>query len=587
MDHSYLMAEDNPADIELVTEMMNQAYCRQYSLVCVDRYALIDYKLSTETFQALILDLNLPDHSGVENINILSQQYPQLPIIILTGLDDQTLAIEALKNGVQDYLNKDSLTPELLSRSLRYAQERKRIEVQLKQALEDAATRNTQLEALAQYDFMTSLPNRAYFQHAANQLLSRALRCGKWLALLYLDLNSFKKVNDNYGHAVGDDLLRQVATRLKKSMRETEFLARMGGDEFVIVTDVLDEKQAVYTLVNRLLSVFELPFTIGDHKILCSSSIGVSFYPDAETLDILMRQGDCAMYEAKTNCNTPVCFYTKQMEHLYTRNIEIESRLSNAIETEQFDTHFQAVFSINHPDELHVEALIRWYSPEQGYISPDEFIPLAESSPMINELTRVVIKHCSQLFTLCEKLNRPSDKISINVCASQLASAPFCSQLIAWLDEYQILPEKICLELTERQMVKNTRQCYEQIQRLRSLGIQIALDDYGTGYSSVTHLLELPLDYLKLDRILIDHIDENPRNQALTAGIIEMAHRLDMKVIAEGIEREEEFNISKELGCDYTQGYFVAKPMPIKAFACSHLDNYNPSQQTEHQGTVF
>ncbi len=323
--------------------------------------------------------------------------------------------------------------------------------------------------------------------------------------------------------------------------------------------------------MNRLIEDIEPPFTVGSHQIFCSLSIGVSYYPDADTLDLLIKQADCAMYEAKNKRHAHVCFYTPQVESYYSRNIDIESRFSEALSKMQFHTYFQALHSVAHPEQTHAEALLRWYSPTLGNVSPNEFIPLAENSPIINNLTQAVITQCRNLYQAMEELNQPDARISINVCASQLSSNAFCNQLLAWLDEFGLSPAQMCLELTERQMVKNAKQCGEYIGRLRARGLKIALDDFGTGYSSITHLLELPLDYLKLDRVLIDHIDQNPRNQALTAGIVEMANRLDMEVVAEGIEREEEFQAALELGCDYLQGYYIAQPLPMEELLCHTL----------------
>jgi diguanylate cyclase (GGDEF)-like protein len=570
---TYLVAEDNPADAELVTEMLNQAFDGEYSVLCVDRFEKLKSELMVGAFKALILDMNLPDQSGLANIEEISRNHPNLPIVVLTGHDDMQLAINSLKKGAQDYLSKNQVTPELLSRSLRYAQERKQIELRLKKALEDTAHRNTQLEALARHDFLTSLPNRAYFHSVAGHVLLRAKRSEQAVALLYFDLNGFKKVNDNYGHDIGDELLRQVAARLKDTVRDSDFLARLGGDEFVILTDLLAKKQEVYKLVNRLLGGFERPFTIGSHQIHCGPSIGISYFPDASSLDLLVKQADCAMYEAKSKKNVSVCFYTPQVERTYARNFEIESKMSEALEKAEFDAHFQTVHSVANPSEISVEALLRWHSPTLGNVRPADFIPLSENNPLINEMTKVVVEQCYLLKQALVEIERPLGKIAINLCAYQLSSSAFCQQLLDWLDNYDLPPEKICLELTERQIVKNSEQCAEQIKRLRDKGIQFSLDDFGAGYASITHLLELPMDYLKLDRSLISHIDQNPRNRALVAGIIETAHRLNMKVIAEGIEREQEHRVALSLSCDYLQGYYFSRPLPVDELACHYIYN--------------
>ncbi|MET1254757.1 EAL domain-containing protein [Aliikangiella maris] len=569
--HTYLMAEDNPADAELVREMLEQAFDGDCALVCVGRFCDINTALKNHHFEALILDMNLPDRSGIKNVMELGEDYPDLPIIVLTGQDDQALAVESLKRGAQDYLSKNQVTPEILARSLRYAQERKNIELKLRKALDDSADRNQQLEKMARYDFLTSLPNRSYFDSVANRTLRSALRTNKLVALLYFDINNFKKINDSFGHAAGDGLLREVADRLKVTVRESDFVARLGGDEFVLITDLLDEKQEVYRLVNRLLEAFEKPVQIDIHQIQCSISIGVAFYPDAKTLELLMKQADCAMYEAKEKRHVPVCFFTQQMESIYTRNMEIESNIKEGLKLNEFNVYYQQIVSLENPAMFQAEALLRWHSSHLGMVSPAEFIPVVENSPLINQLTTVVLRYTSRLIQSLNDLSINIERIKINVTASQIASLPFCKQFMDWLEKLGIPPDLICLELTEREMVKNASICRSQIDIMRRAGVYFALDDFGTGYSSITHLLEVPIDYLKLDRSLIDRIDLNERNQALVAGIIEMAHRLNLKVIAEGIECEREFEIIKQLGCDQYQGYYFARPMPIDELICQYL----------------
>ncbi|WP_428240600.1 EAL domain-containing protein [Gynuella sp.] len=563
----FLMAEDNPADAELVTEMLRQAFDSQYSIVCVDCFSKVMDALADGTFQALILDMNLPDQSGIDNIMQLGAHYPNLPIVILTGQDDLSSAIDALQNGAQDYLSKNHVTPEILARSLRYAQERKYIEQQLKKALDDAAYRNIQLETQAKYDPLTRLPNRTYFHDAANRILHRAMRAAGQVALLYFDLNGFKKVNDAYGHLIGDKLLQQISSRLTEVVRENDFLARLGGDEFVVITDVLESKQEIYPLVRRIQGQFDHVFEIDTHQIVIRPAIGVAFFPEADSLDLLIKQADSAMYEAKGDLGNPVCFYTEQLAAQFARTQKIEVEMGRALTRGELTSRFQPVIDTTQTDRILVEVLMRWYSPKLGWISPDEFIPVAEFTPAINEITRQAVKDSAEFYNALISLQNKIDKIAINVCASQLSSRYFCRLFLEWLDEFALPKDKICLELTERQIVENADICRDQIHLLQQHNIQIALDDFGSGYSSITHLLDLPLNILKLDRKLLDGIDRNERNQALTAGIIEMASRLNMKVVAEGIERPEEYKVAVELGCHYLQGFGIAKPLSIDEVA--------------------
>lgn len=561
--HVFLMAEDDPADAEVFSEMLSKAFDDSHSVVCVDRFEKIVEALNSGSFQALILDMNLPDRSGIDNVHHLGKQYPSLPIVVLTGNEDLDLAIDSLQSGAQDYLSKNKVTPEMLARSLHYAKERKQIEQRLKEALEDSAYKNLQLEAQARHDPLTGLANRAYFQEVAKRVLLRAQRKNLKAALLYFDLNEFKKINDTYGHLAGDNLLQQVSERLLHVVRETDFLARIGGDEFVIITDTIADKREVYPLVKRIKTQFDSAFDIGPHQLTMSSSIGIAFYPEADNLDLLIKQADCAMYEAKANPDSSTCFFSEQIAAQYARSQKIESLLGQAIEKHQLSATFQPVINLDNENEVHVEALARWHCNNLGEISPDEFIPIAENTPAISGISREMTSQAKKLFEALLHCKLNINCVSINISAMQLASKHFCRLLLQWLDEANLPPNKICLELTERQVVQNIEKCKEQFLMLKSKGIQIALDDFGSGFSSVTHLLDLPFDVLKLDRVLVSYIDQNPRNQALVAGIVEMAHRLDMKVVAEGVEREEEKQVAIDLGCDFLQGYLIAKPLSL------------------------
>lgn len=566
-NHVFLMAEDNPVDAEIFSEMLNEAFHCQNSVVCVDRYEKICEALDHGEYQALILDMDLPDQSGIDNIHQLGQQYPSLPIVVLTGNEDQALAIDSLHCGAQDYLSKNKVTPDMLARSVNYATERKQIEQELKAALEDADSKNKQLESQAKHDPLTGLANRAYFQDMATRAFLRSKRRNLKVALLYLDLNEFKKINDTYGHMAGDELLQEVSSRLKGVVRDSDFLARIGGDEFVIITDSLENKQEVYPLIKRIRNQFDKAFKIGSHELNVTSSIGIAFYPEADSLDLLIKQADCAMYEAKEDPNSSTCFYSDQIAAQYARAQKIELSLAASIEKEEVTTVFQPVINVNNPNEIHVETLARWHSSILGDVHPEEFIPIAENTPTINGITRIATKQVSELYKVANQNNQKIKKVAINISAYQLTNHNFYQIFSQWLKDFNLSAENICLELTERQVVNNVKRCKEQLYFLKDKGIQIALDDFGSGFSSITHLLDLPFDMLKLDQVLMSHIDKSQRNQALVAGVVEMAHRLNMQVVAEGIETEEERQMAIELGCDFLQGYWISKPLSIHEMA--------------------
>jgi len=320
-------------------------------------------------------------------------------------------------------------------------------------------------------------------------------------------------------------------------------------------------------LVGRIQFEFDKLFDIAGSQLSVSTSIGIAYYPDADNLDLLIKQADRAMYEAKKDSRSSTCFFSAKIASQFARAQRIESSLADAIEKREIFSVFQPIVSTNDAEATDFEALARWQSHSLGFVGPDEFIPIAENTPAINGITRRILEDAQNLLTMLERKSLELGRFSINVSAAQLASDSFVDQLSDWLNQLRLSPEKICLELTERQIVQNIEQCKNQFSRLKSMGIQLSLDDFGSGFSSIAHLLELPFDILKLDRSLVSNIDENHRNQALVAGAIEMAHRLDMKVVAEGIETEQEKVLATDLCCDYLQGYLFSKPLALESSA--------------------
>jgi len=559
-----LLVEDSPLDQALVEAMLEQAFSVNYELHCVTHFSDIAHSLETNKhFNMLILDMNLPDRSGVGNVTELSDRYPNLPIIVLTGDRNSETALQTLKNGAQDFLNKNDVTPEALSRSLRYAQQRKNIEQQLTFALGELERRNKELELLAQRDALTGLPNRGFFQELATIRLHEAEVSDSVVGLLFIDLNGFKKVNDTYGHNAGDQLLMVVADRLKSQVRENDFAARLGGDEFVILTEQLDSRKSIQPIIKRLMNAFSSPCQLDEHSVHITPSVGVAFFPDAHSLEELLQQADMAMYQAKASTKSSIYIYNKALESKFERNSQIGNQLKNALRKDELSVSFQPVSAVASPHTIYMESLIRWNSPELGIVRPDEFIDVAEKTPVINDITQQVIRYSANTVKQLKdnNLDHLLEKIAINICASQLDDENFYARFISWAQSANMPLDKVCIEITERQLIEKTQLCKLHFSKLKKMGVSIALDDFGTGYSSLTHLVELDIDILKIDRKLISNIDTNPDNAALVSGITEMAHRLGLIVIAEGIERLEEYKLLAGINCDFLQGFFIEKPL--------------------------
>ncbi len=556
---NFLVADGIQEEADNIKRMIIRIHGEGCAVYCCEDVEGLGHFLKEADFEALVIADNLKDlvHDSIlKTIEYVEVLTPHLPVIVIADHYDAKYAIETISSGAQEYLIKCDLSTDLLSRSLHYSIERKQSQIKLKKALDAASQKNLQLEKLARYDFLTGLPNRAYFEATAIKHLLRAARQGKQLALIYFDVNKFKKINDSYGHSCGDELLRQITYRVKNCLRKTEFFARLGGDEFAIVTDLIDKKSDIYPLVNRILSGFQPVFTLGRYEVNAQTAIGISYYPDALTLESLLKQADIAMYQAKKNTENPLCFFSNDMQSSHFRAMQIESLLQEGFDNQEFFSKFQPVYAKTGELTNRLEALLHWQSSHLGLITPPEFIPLIENGPAINDATRFVANDCGKVIT---GNSQDFTNVHINIFTKQLSNQKFSEQFLFWLEQANIDKSQVCLEINESDMVANYNTCSDQLQALQKLGITIALDNFGKGLSSTQLLLKLPVDYLKLDRELVRKINQYPRTITFSKCIIEFCHACDIKVIAQGVETKEEFDTLVDLNCDYFQGYYFSK----------------------------
>lgn len=581
-ENIFLMAEDNSRDAELFSEMLIKASKGRFRIVCVDSFEKTMEALHNDQYKALILDFNLPGSEGFDNLRRLSSSHPELPIVVLTGLDDDDIAKESFQLGVQDFLSKQHINPEIFIRAIKSAVERKTIEQQLKQALEQSVFLNKQLDSMAREDPVTKIPNRWYFCEATERAIVSADRMNHKFAVLYLDLDEFKRVNDTFGHDIGDQVLKTVASRVKHVLRSEDTLARIGGDEFAVLLDKMKDVVFAYPIARNIYNSICKPMRIRNIDISLSVSIGVAVYPESNSVDNLLRHADIAMYEAKNNKDYFVHFYTKHHDKVCQRRLALENNLITNLNLDEFNVHYQTIVDAKTHQSIAVEALLRWHSRELGSCKPDEFIPIAEWSDCIHTLSDFVLSQSLELLRSLLSQGQTIQKVAVNIGGKQFADRQLAKRILNRIDEMEILPEYLCLEITERQIIDNIGQCQVQLEFLKARGVRIALDDYGTGFSSIAHLKQLPIDIIKIDRSLISHIDSNMQNQALTAGIIEMAHRLNIEVTGEGIERPQEADILSELDCDYLQGFLYSKPVDQQTLLKNWPNkNYLPAKSSQ------
>jgi len=419
------------------------------------------------------------------------------------------------------------------------------------------------LKFLANYDALTRLPNRNLMFEELKQLLGNRRNDKLLTAVMFIDLDNFKIINDNYGHTFGDLFLLMVVSKLNEVTRDTDILGRFGGDEFVLIVNGIDEIDSLSTIANKILSLFEKPITLKENIVYASVSIGISVFPqDGDNFDDLLKHADVAMYKAKEAGKNCFCFFTDEMNHEIQMHLEIASKLWDALDNNLFELVYQPQVNSETGEINSCEALLRWPDAEKGYISPAIFIPIAEKTKLIMAIDEWVMEHvCRQCFKW-QAMGIKGFRVDINLSGRQFNDEDLIPKINNYLSDYQLQPSNIGLELTEGMLIEGDKQGVATVNELRKLGFEIALDDFGTGYSSLSYLKKFAISSLKIDRSFIVDAPINPDGAALVKAIVAMADALGLSVVAEGVETEEQYNFIKETSCQSIQGYYFYKPMP-------------------------
>jgi len=428
-----------------------------------------------------------------------------------------------------------------------------------------------EIHRLAYYDPLTHLPNRRLLQDRLGQELVAGARNGLYGAILFLDLDNFKTLNDTRGHEAGDQLLIEVARRLRTSVRECDIVGRLGGDEFLVLLSDLSadvELAAMQTkqVGEKLLDALAHPYDINGYEFHCSASIGIRLYRDHELAEDLLRHADLAMYQAKMAGRNTVRFFDPSMQALATARAELEKDLRLALSQNQFKLYFQAQIYRNH-QVVGAEALLRWQHPQRGLVSPLEFIALAEKTSLILPIGQCVLEAaCTQLKQWEQHARSRQFRLAVNVSARQFRAADFVEQVRRTLDSHGVNPDLLELELTESLVLENINDTISKMHALREMGVRFSLDDFGTGYSSFSYLTQLPFDQLKIDRSFVHNIGIKTSDAVIVQTITGMAHNLGIEVIAEGVETEAQRLFLEQHGCHACQGFLFSKPVPIDEF---------------------
>ena len=516
-------------------------------------------EFEADDFDAVLLDYRLPDMDGLDTLRLLVR-HPNhhAAIIILTGaMENDELEQKCIEAGAQDVLFKSDISHKHLTRAIVHARTRHLLERELFES-------HQRLRTLAENDSLTGLANRYYFDESLRTAIPRANRLNDKLALLFLDLDNFKIINDSMGHDAGDQLLKEVAKRLLHVVRNGDVVCRLGGDEFAILAHNFESQERIVQLAERILEELRPPFTIKNSEQFISASIGVATYPDAgEDSGDMLKAADLAMYRAKRDGKNNYHFFSSALQAQVQERIRMEKELRSLIPTDHFVLYYQPIVDAKTLEITGVESLIRWDHPTRGILPPSEFISLAEEIGLIIEIdSRSRLKACQQLSQWRKKgLVRDDFSVRINVCAQMLTDEDLHIAIKNDLDKSEIPGHCIGLEITESVLIENFERTAKLLQQIRSHGVEISVDDFGTGYSSMAYLKALPARTLKIDRTFVQDVPESADDARILRAMIVFGKSLNLKIVVEGIETKEQAKFCRKYGADLLQGYLFSKPM--------------------------
>ncbi len=553
-DIKILLIEDNPEDVCLLETQLKSNSATHYEIHHVERMSEAVKALQSENFDIVLSDLSLPDSDGIETIECIVEVNSQIPLIVLSGQEDEAFSLKAVQLGAQDYLIKGQGDVHLINRSIRYSIERKHAEQGMRY--------------LAHYDSLTGLANRALFRERLDHALIRAGRTQSQVAILYVDLDRFKQINDTLGHEAGDALLIEISKRLTACVRQDDTVARLGGDEFMLILENIKNVNHAALISKKIIGALSEPCTSGEMDLYITPSIGITIYPDdASDVHELLKNADAAMYRAKEKGRNRSQFYGEGMNMESVRRLELEAKLRRALDNDEFVLHYQPKFDIKTRQMTGAEALIRWQHPEMGMISPLDFIPLAEETGLIIPIGEWVIKNACQFMKSWEKQGLEPFRMAINLSPRQFYQSDIVDLILDSLVEHEIQPKNFEIEITEGLLMEDTEATIHLLNKLKVWGLHISIDDFGTGYCSLGYLKKFPIDTLKIDRAFVEDIMTEPDDAAIAEAIIGLGHTLRLSITAEGIETEDQLKFLKQLDCNEGQGYFYSKPLAAEELA--------------------
>lgn len=541
-----LLVDDDDIDRESVKRMLKKSKSSKFHIDESDDFAGAIELLEKNDYAACLIDYNLSDRTGLELLDAIRKTSLDSSIILLTGMEEEFIANEAMEAGASDFLSKSDITAKLLERSIRYAIHHKKM--------------GKERDYLAHHDSLTGLVNRALFFNRLNHQLERINRQSEGSAILYIDIDAFKSINDAYGHEFGDSVLKAFAERLSESVRSCDTISRLGGDEFVVLLENLDAANA-HLVSQKILKSFDSPLLINAVNLYVTVSIGMKFF-QAENLTAnqLLVQADQALYVAKHEGKKTYRNYNASMQKVKDENLSLEHDFLLALKAGHIVPYYQPKYCVSTGRINGFEVLARWPHESRGFVPPSVFIPCAEKLSVILQLTEQILnRSCEQLVLLKEKFSGTT--ISVNISASICSNPTLISMVDKAVRKNGLEYSDLELEVTETAFMANPKKSIEILGAINATGVRIAVDDFGKGYSSLSYLTELPIDVLKIDLDFVQGIGVSLPKESVIKVIIDLSRRLGFTVVAEGVETAEQLAFLKEHSVDLVQGYYFSKPL--------------------------
>ena len=503
----------------------------------------------------------------------------RIPVIFVTVLDAVRQIVKGFELGASDYITKPFDVDEV------HARVRTHLELaRLRRLLEDMVAQRTAMlqvseeryRILAQRDPVTGLPNRALFAELLTHAVQQAQRTGTPFALLSLDLDNFKTINESLGHRRGDQLLAEVARRLQKLLPESDAMARLGGDEFAVIVERQEDMPWVDLLAQRMIEALATPFVFDGEPVYVGACIGIALYPnDAADADTLQRHADAALHRAKAQGRGMLQFFAPELSNQARSRLTLDSELRRAISGDELRLHYQPQIDLHSGRIIGMEALVRWQHPARGMVPPGEFIAFAEESSLVVRLGKWVLEEATRQMRIWLDEGIDPPPVSVNVSAVQLSRGTMAAYAEQALCANRLRPDQLELEITESFIMRDRERSLRSLAELKALGVRLTIDDFGTGYSSLAYLQQLEVDKLKVDMSFVQDMTDNPGNASIVRAVIAMGHSLGLGIVAEGVETDEQARELRRLQCDAIQGYLVSRPLPADDMG-AFLSRFSP-----------